>query len=188
MKNRITGQPQLASASLKAPRKQKVYVWRLKGKEKGTVEIFSPDFHGFTVHFNPRIRRSCPHFDDVAECRGCQDQLPTKEVYYLFGWHVEDSRLVFLEITRAVAEKMKSKLAPDETFRGLVVHLERTTANNGRLEFRFINNHAPIKKLLPDRSPQEALFAMWGIRFDPPQPEQTPPHHGNEFFSTNGHQ
>lgn len=186
MTNRITNTEPLARASLKGPRKQKVWVWRLKGKEKGTVELYSPEFHGFTVHYNPSIRRSSKHIDDKERCQGCQDELPTKEVFYLFGWHVEKARLVFLELPRGAADKVTELLAGGETFRGLCLYVERSTADNGRLSFRFLQNHSTRPKLLPDRSPEETLLALWGEKQHHPRQVPEVNGHANGFFSSNG--
>lgn len=184
--NRFSGKPRkLAGASLDVRPKPKIWVWRLEGGERGTMVIYSPKVHGVTVHFDPSKTRSAPHFDDGEPCDGCNAELPKKELYYLFGFHHEKARLVFLEMPRGAADALRTMLAMGETLRGLGLHIERTKADNGRLRFRFI----PVEmktKLPPDRHPQETLFAMWGVPIDDQAdtPIDVPPSNG--FFHQNG--
>lgn len=185
--NRFQGNEprKLAGASLSERKKSKIWVWRLKGGERGTIVIYSPKFHGVTVHWNPSAGRSSAHFTDAEHCDGCQDELPTKELYYLFGSHSEKARKVFLEMPRGAAEALQGMLAHAESFRGLRIWVERTKADNGRLRFRILEQEAGVK-LPADQHPQETLFAMWGIPLDdtPPPPTSLPPSNG--FLHPNG--
>lgn len=186
MTNRIPQGQELAKASLSSPRKPKVWVWRLKGNERGTVVLYSETFWGYTVHYDARAKRSSPHWSDKSVCQGCQEELPTKEVFYLHGYHVEKARQVFLEMPRGAADKLQAMLAHGETFRGLCLHVSRTPADNGRLQFRFVTCEHGDKKLPRDLDPRDTLFAMWGIKLHDPRGGLECPTGDEPFFARNG--
>lgn len=185
MKNRISQRTDLAPAKLGSPKRKTIWVWRLKGSERGTLVMYSPSPWGYTVHYDPRAKRSSPHFTDSGTCPGCLDELPTKEVFYVYGWHSEKNKLVFLEMPSGAAEKLTAMLAHGETLRGLAVHVVRTPADNGRLNFRMVTVEHGRKELPQDVDPRETLFRMWGIEIGDPRSGKECPTHENGF-SKNG--
>lgn len=182
-KNRLPhDRPQLARAELGKSNKQEIFVKRLKGSESLTMTVYSPAPWGVMVHWSKARGRSSPHYADRARCAGCKDNLPTKELYYVYGFEVEQNRLIFLELTEKAALSIKRQLGAGETMRGIGLYVQRTPASNGRLQARVMNAH-PMPNTLPaDRDPEETLLRLWGI-----VAPTVAPKHGAEF-SRNGHE
>lgn len=175
-KTHVNGKPPtVARCTLGADDENKRFVWRLKGGESGTLTCYSKSPWGIVVHWDNAARRTAPHFTDAETCDGCVKELPRKELYYLFAHHCEKNRFVFLELTENAARLLVKQLGAGESLRGAGLFVQRTKADNGRLQIRLMNPHPDPSRLPADEDPQATLLALWKVkRGDPRSGRQFP--------------
>lgn len=179
---------ELARAELGKSDKNEIFVRRLKGSESLTMTVYSPQPWGVQVHWSKATRRSSPHFTDSKRCPGCQDDLPRKSLFYIFGFEIEQTRLIYLELTEKAGEAIKKQLGFGETMRGIGLYVSRTPANNGRLQVRVMNSHPAPQTLPPDRDPHDTLMRLWRIGPGDSRGGKEFPTTTNGFLSRNGHE
>lgn len=141
----------------KSPRMQVV---RLKGSQRLRGVILSKHFVGFQIHWNPSIRRSLPHFDELERCEGCQKKLPEKTVWYLHLLSTDKGQ-VFVELPPNAARGLLDQLAEGESLRGLWVTISRSQADNGRVRAVVDDQLQRRTDLPPAVDPESTLSALW---------------------------
>jgi hypothetical protein len=144
------------------PRKQKprVEVVRVKGGAHYDLTVIGREFYAYVIHWNPKIRRSRPCYEDPAVCQGCKDSLIQKRLYYLEAWCGQFGSC-FFEFTETTAYALTEILTGKQSWRGTRLRLSRTPANNGRLNVEVKEWSEDPIKLPAETDPEEILRKMW---------------------------
>lgn len=135
-------------------------VVRLKGAQTINCQIISDTFWGVTIHFDHRVRRSEPCTGVPDTCPGCQVKKPVKNLYYLHVFSSHHAQC-FIELTESAMVRVKELLEGEKTFRGQVIELRRTAADNGRIIVKMSETFAGRANLPKEKDPENTLRYLW---------------------------
>jgi len=138
-----------------------LFMLRIKGQQKFTMNVFGSKIRGIFYHWNGR--GSEPHFEPSTQCPGCKAAQNKKWKGYLHVYCVEMRQEVFLELTQAAAKSLKHQLGNIADMRGSIFQIKRTTSDNGRLFISILAPHSQPHLLPPEKDPRTSLLALYGF-------------------------
>lgn len=144
------------------PKKEgELWIERLKANAKKAFTIYSPSLWGVWTHWNGS--RSEPCHREEKKCNGCKAGFPRRWKAYLHAYDQRRHGPVFIELTPTCARQLLDQVGKGITLRGLVIVLERTKANNGRLSVQLQTQGADPERLPKHLDPYDTLMNIWGL-------------------------
>lgn len=148
------------------PPKAKEILWveTVKGGQTRKFRVYSPTFYGVWVHYNAKPKGTKPCFEDHALCEGGHEEETLRWYGYLHVWNFKSGRQEILQMTRASAEMLQEQVEQGKTFRGLVIEVTRSAADNGRLSCRINEWMASGASNMPKPiDPKKSLLHFWRV-------------------------
>jgi hypothetical protein len=144
--------------------KEVLWVETVKGGQSQKFKVYSPTFYGVWVHYNPKPKGTKPCFEDHALCDGGHEEETLRWYAYLHCWSFKLGRQCFLQMTKAAAEMLQEQVKEGTTYRGLVIEVTRSAADNGRLTCRTNEWMTSNGKTMPQAmDPTKSLFHFWRV-------------------------
>lgn len=142
-------------------REGELWIERMKANGRKQFTIYSRHLWGIWTHWDGK--RSQPCYKDKKKCLGCGKGLPTRWKAYVHAYDHIKRMQVFVELTPTASRSLLDQIGKGLALRGVVMTLQRTAAQNGRLNVHLDKVTDATMHLPAEVDPFQTLCSIWGI-------------------------
>jgi hypothetical protein len=144
------------------PRRDVLWVERVRGGEKFTARVYSPSMWGVWTHYVKGFSQPC--YENSELCCGGHLESNMRWYGYVHAYSFKRQRAVIIQLTAGAAREWLEQLAEGTVLRGQQIEVSRTAADKGRVHVQVQQYQTVAADAIPPHiDPYRSLLAMWKV-------------------------